>query len=100
MTRRRVGRNRPTSAFPHEDGEGFNLLFQAMPLDGKIVLRTYKEDEEEEKVKSKPHYKQEVGSGHVRDTTQPAVNDPGDALLRHRRCLWGLRKRPTLAYQS
>ena len=34
-------------AFPHEDGEGFNLLLQAMPLDGKIVLRTYKEDEEQ-----------------------------------------------------
>ena len=30
-------------AFRHEDGEGFNLLLQAMPLDGKLVLRTYKE---------------------------------------------------------
>jgi len=37
--------------FAHEDGQGFNLLLQAMPLDGKIVLRTYKEDEaEQEKV--------------------------------------------------
>jgi hypothetical protein len=45
-------------AFPHEDGEGFNLLLQAMPLDGKIVLRTYKEDEEEEqKGKGKPSNK-------------------------------------------
>ena len=45
-------------AFPHEDGEGFNLLLQALPLDGKIVLRTYKEDEEEEKApKGKPQYK-------------------------------------------
>ena len=35
-------------AFPHEDGEGFNVLLQAMPLDGKLVLRTYKEDEEPE----------------------------------------------------
>jgi hypothetical protein len=34
-------------AFPHEDGEGFNLLLQALPLDGKIVLRIYKEEEEE-----------------------------------------------------
>ena len=34
--------------FPHEDGQGFNLLLQAMPLDGKIVLRTYKEREEEQ----------------------------------------------------
>lgn len=37
-------------AFQHEDREGFNLLLQALPLDGKIVLRTYKEDEEDEKV--------------------------------------------------
>ena len=34
-------------AFAHDDKDGFNLLLQAMPLDGKIVLRTYKEDEEE-----------------------------------------------------
>ena len=38
-------------AFRHENGEGFNLLLQALPLDGKIVLRTYKEEEEEEKPK-------------------------------------------------
>ena len=38
-------------AFAHEDGEGFNLLLQAAPLDGKLVLRTYKEKpEEQEKV--------------------------------------------------
>lgn len=35
-------------AFPHEDGEGFNLLLQAQPLDGEIVLRTYKQREEEQ----------------------------------------------------
>lgn len=40
-------------AFAHDDGEGFNLLLQALPIDGKIVLRTYKEDEEE-KPKGKP----------------------------------------------
>ena len=40
-------------AFAHEDGEGFNLLLQALPIDGKIVLRTYKE-EEDEKPKGKP----------------------------------------------
>jgi hypothetical protein len=46
-------------AFPHDDKDGFNLLLQALPLDGKIVLRTYKEDEEEQKPKGKPI--QEVG---------------------------------------
>jgi hypothetical protein len=34
-------------AFPHEDGEGFNLLLQALPIDGKIVLRQYKEEDDE-----------------------------------------------------
>ena len=44
--------------FSHDDAEGYNLLLQALPIDGKIVLRTYKEDEEEEpKGKGKPTYK-------------------------------------------
>ena len=31
------------AAFPHEDGEGFNLLLQALPLhgNGKLVMRAY-----------------------------------------------------------
>ena len=38
-------------AFPHEDGEGFNILLQALPTDAKLVLRTYKEKpEDQEKV--------------------------------------------------
>lgn len=30
-------------AFPHEDGDGFNVMLQALPLhgNGKIVLRAY-----------------------------------------------------------
>ena len=41
-------------AFAHDDGEGFNLLLQALPLDGKLVLRTYREDEpEDDKPKGK-----------------------------------------------
>lgn len=30
-------------AFPHEDGDGFNVILQALPLhgNGKIVLRSY-----------------------------------------------------------
>ena len=37
-------------AYRHEDGEGVNILLQALPIDGKLVLRRYKE----EKPKSKP----------------------------------------------
>ena len=47
-------------AFPHEDGEGFNILLQALPTDAKIVLRTYKEREEEQQEvlkKGKAQYK-------------------------------------------
>ena len=31
------------AAFPHEDGEGFNLLLQALPLhgNGKLVMRAF-----------------------------------------------------------
>ena len=35
--------------FPHEDGEGFNILLDALPTDAKLVLRRYKEKPEEEK---------------------------------------------------
>ncbi len=34
-------------AFPNSDGEGFNILLQALPLDGKLVLRKWKEPEPE-----------------------------------------------------
>jgi hypothetical protein len=33
------------AAWPHDDGQGFNLQLEALPLDGKIVLRTPKSDE-------------------------------------------------------
>ena len=35
-------------AFAHEDGEGFNLHLDALPVDGKLVLRVPKEKEETE----------------------------------------------------
>ena len=34
--------------FPHEDGEGFNIILQAIPTDAKLVLRRYKEKPEEQ----------------------------------------------------
>jgi len=36
-------------AFPHNDGKGLNIMLQAMPLDGKIVLREANSDEAEER---------------------------------------------------
>ena len=32
-------------AFPHKDGNGFNIVLQALPLDGKIVCREIAEEE-------------------------------------------------------
>jgi hypothetical protein len=29
------------TAFPHADGKGFNVVLHAVPVDGKLVLRTY-----------------------------------------------------------
>jgi hypothetical protein len=34
------------AAWAHEDGEGLNLQIDMVPLDGKIVLRTPKPDDE------------------------------------------------------
>ncbi len=34
------------AAFMHQDGEGFNIVLQALPIDGKIVLRVPKGDEQ------------------------------------------------------
>ena len=35
------------AAFPHQDGKGYNSVLQAMPLNGKIVLRPPKEEADE-----------------------------------------------------
>ena len=32
-------------AFPHKDGKGFNIVLQALPLDGKIVCREVGDDD-------------------------------------------------------
>ena len=31
--------------FPHKDGGGFNIMLQALPLDGKIVCRYISDDD-------------------------------------------------------
>ena len=32
------------AAFMHQDGDGFNVVLQALPIDGRIVLRLPKQD--------------------------------------------------------
>ena len=33
------------AAWANKDGKGFNVVVQALPLDGRLVLREYKEPE-------------------------------------------------------
>ena len=35
-------------AFPHKDEKGFNIVLQALPLDGKIVCREIADDDQAE----------------------------------------------------
>jgi hypothetical protein len=35
------------AAFMHQDGDGFNIMLQALPINGKIVLRPPKAQTEE-----------------------------------------------------
>ena len=35
--------NRVGSAFPHKDGQGFSVVLDAVPVDGRITLRSPKE---------------------------------------------------------
>ena len=39
-------------AFPHDDGKGFNIMLQALPIhgDGKIVMREFDPAKEEQSV--------------------------------------------------
>lgn len=36
------------AAFMHQDGDGFNVMLQALPINGKIVLRPPKSDVKED----------------------------------------------------
>ena len=33
------------AAFPHQDGDGYNIVLQALPIDGRVVLRAPKDDD-------------------------------------------------------
>jgi hypothetical protein len=33
--------------FPHKDGKGFNIILQAFPLDGKVVIREITGDDKD-----------------------------------------------------
>ena len=47
--------------FPHKDGSGFNIILQALPLDGKIVCREISEDDAAEPAPSRGRQEQPRG---------------------------------------
>ena len=48
--------------FPHKDSSGFNIILQALPLDGKIVCREIAEDDGAEPA-AQPRGRQEAPRG-------------------------------------
>jgi hypothetical protein len=40
------------AAFAHQDGKGFNVVLQAQPIDGKIVLREPQDEPQQNQQKS------------------------------------------------
>ncbi len=49
-------------AFPHRDGNGFNIVLQASPLDGKLVCREVTDDEHADSA-PQPRGRQEGSQG-------------------------------------
>jgi hypothetical protein len=49
--------------FPHKDGSGFNLILQAFPLDGKIVVREITAEEDAAESAPQPLSRQEQTRG-------------------------------------
>jgi hypothetical protein len=45
------------SAWPNSDGKGFNITLSALPINGRIVLREYTEEDAEEEAKPKAKQK-------------------------------------------
>jgi len=45
--------NKVGAAFEHKDGQGFNIVLDAVPVDGRVTLRTPKERLQELRSESK-----------------------------------------------
>ena len=60
--------NRIGSAFPHKDGEGYNVLLDAFPTDGKVTLRTPQERLEDQRSGNRR-------SGNARDRDEGPSNE-------------------------
>jgi len=50
-------------AFPHKDGNGFNIILQALPIDGKIVCREITEEDAAEESPAQTRREQQPRGG-------------------------------------
>lgn len=63
-------------AFPHQDGKGFNIMLQALPLNAKLVLREPAEEANEHQARQEPNSRQER-RGESRDSKPHAGRHGG-----------------------
>jgi hypothetical protein len=50
------------AAFQHQDGDGYNIVLQALPIDGKIVLRLPKEEKPDQPPQERTDQSNKSGS--------------------------------------
>jgi len=50
------------AAFMHQDGDGYNIVLQALPIDGKIVLRLPKDDQSDQRPQERSDQSNKSGS--------------------------------------
>ena len=50
------------AAWPHEDGKGYNIQLTAIPVNGRIALRSPREKAEKAEDKAKPAKREKAGA--------------------------------------
>ncbi len=56
-------------AFPHQDGKGFNVMLQALPINPKLVLREATADEAQDTERQEADGRRESGKEHRSQVT-------------------------------
>jgi hypothetical protein len=64
-------------AFPHQDGKGFNIMLQALPLNAKLVLREPAADEQGGKQDQQANDRRETDNSRRDYRSQASTGRPG-----------------------
>ena len=64
-------------AFPHQDGKGFNVMLQALPLNAKLVLREPAADEQDDRPDPQPNERREPDNTRRDHRSQPSAGRSG-----------------------